>query len=155
MTTSLRILAALNLLLLVLFPIAWFAPLMRAGLLPLFGLDEISIVSGITALWQDEPALAILVALLALVAPYLKTLALAAVQFRRMPRRLLPLVTILGKLAMADVFLVAVYITVARGLSIGRIETAWGLWLFTAAVMASYAIAILTARALSEAEDGA
>ena len=31
-----------NLALLILFPIAWFAPLMRAGLLPLFGLSEIS-----------------------------------------------------------------------------------------------------------------
>ena len=36
-----------NLSLIVLFPIAWFAPLMRAGLgLPLFSLDEISVISG-------------------------------------------------------------------------------------------------------------
>ncbi|MFB0940589.1 MAG: paraquat-inducible membrane protein A, partial [Paracoccaceae bacterium] len=30
----------INLCLLVLFPCAWFAPLLRAGLLPLFGLSE-------------------------------------------------------------------------------------------------------------------
>ena len=29
----------LNLALLVLFPIAWFAPLMRAAILPIFGMD--------------------------------------------------------------------------------------------------------------------
>ena len=34
-----------NLTLLVLFPLAWFAPLMRAGIaLPLFGLSEISVI---------------------------------------------------------------------------------------------------------------
>ena len=39
-----------NLSLLVLFPLAWFAPLLRAGLLPFFGLDEISVVTGLQAL---------------------------------------------------------------------------------------------------------
>jgi uncharacterized paraquat-inducible protein A len=46
----LRLLAALNLALLILFPLAWTAPLMRAGLLPLFGLEDISILSGLAAL---------------------------------------------------------------------------------------------------------
>ena len=36
----------LNLCLLVLFPIAWFAPLMRAAVLPIFGMDEISVITG-------------------------------------------------------------------------------------------------------------
>ncbi|MEO0990507.1 MAG: paraquat-inducible membrane protein A, partial [Pseudomonadota bacterium] len=39
----------LNLSLLILFPISWFAPLMRAGLLPFFDLDEISVISGLQA----------------------------------------------------------------------------------------------------------
>jgi hypothetical protein len=47
---------------------------------------------------------------------------------------------------MADVFLIAVYITLAKGLSVGRVETAWGLWLFTACVLASMAIGLFTAR---------
>lgn len=42
----------LNLSLLVLFPIAWVAPLLKAGLnLPLLGLKDISVVSGLKALW--------------------------------------------------------------------------------------------------------
>ena len=48
----LRLLTALNLALLILFPLAWTAPLMRAGLLPLFGLDEISVLSGLATLWD-------------------------------------------------------------------------------------------------------
>ncbi|MBF9032373.1 paraquat-inducible membrane protein A [Rhodobacterales bacterium HKCCE3408] len=141
-----RALILANLALLIVFPLSWFAPIMRAGLLPLFGLDEISILSGIAALWEDAPALSVLVALLALAAPMAKTLALFAIHMGRLSSRWLPAVTTLGKLAMADIFLVAVYITVARGLAIGRIETAWGLWLFTAAVLASYAVSLATDR---------
>ena len=39
-----------NLALLILFPIAWFAPLLRAALLPFFGMDEISVISGLQSL---------------------------------------------------------------------------------------------------------
>jgi uncharacterized paraquat-inducible protein A len=143
----LRILTALNLSLLILFPVAWAAPLMRAGLLPLFGLSEISILSGIGTLWTEgEALLAALVALFALVAPMAKTAALALMHQSKAPLRLLPAVQILGKLAMADVFLIAVYITLAKGMSVGRVETAWGLWLFTACVLFSFAIGLMTAR---------
>ena len=58
----------------------------------------------------------------------------------------LPLVSILGKLAMADVFLIALYVVLARGAAIGRLETAWGLWVFTAAVLVSLGLALWTER---------
>ena len=51
----------LNLALLVLYPVAWFAPLMRAGLLPLFGLSEISVITGLQSLWKTDPPLALIV----------------------------------------------------------------------------------------------
>ena len=44
-----------NLALLVVFPLAWSAPLMRAGVLPFFGLEEISILSGIAVLLESDP----------------------------------------------------------------------------------------------------
>ena len=142
----LRLLTALNLSLLILFPVAWAAPLMRAGLLPLFGLSEISILSGIGTLWSEgEAALAALVALFALVAPMAKTMALALIHTGRAPLRLLPGVQVLSKLAMADVFLIAVYVTLAKGIAVGRVETAWGLWLFTACVLVSLGVGIATA----------
>jgi uncharacterized paraquat-inducible protein A len=140
-------LKAANLVLLALFPVAWFAPLLRAGLLPFFGMDEISVISGLAVLWEDAPLLAVLVAAFALAAPIAKSLLLAAVQWGG-PARLLGAVHVLGRLAMADIFLIALYIVAAKGVGVGRVETAWGLWLFTACVLGSLLVAHLTERAL-------
>ncbi|MCB1363143.1 MAG: paraquat-inducible protein A [Rhodobacteraceae bacterium] len=136
-----------NLALLVLFPVAWFAPLLRAGIaLPLFGLSEISVISGLQSLWQSDVALALLVTFLAVFAPYMKTIGLALIHFGQMRRRMLPVLEILGKLAMADVFLIALYVVVVKGIGMARVEIAWGLYLFTACVLASIAIGHLTGR---------
>lgn len=129
-----------NLALLILFPIAWTAPLMRAALLPIFGLSDISVLSGIMALWQTDMALAILVASLALAAPYAKVLLLAAIQFGILGPRALPALHLMGKLAMADVFLIALYIVIAKGAGYVTVQTAWGLYLFTACILASLAL---------------
>ena len=126
-----------NLSLLVLYPIAWFAPLMKAGLLPLFGLKEISVVSGLQSLWGSDIFLALLVTVFALVAPYLKTIGLALLHWDLLSPKLLPALHIIGKLAMADVFLIALYITLTKGIGVGRIETAWGIYLFTACILLS------------------
>jgi len=135
-----------NLSLLVLFPLAWFAPLMRAGLLPLFGMDEISVVSGLQTLWGADVFLALAVTFFALFAPYLKTLGIALLQFRLLDRRALPWVTFLGKLAMADIFLIALYIVIAKGVGVGTVETAWGLYLFTGCIIASLGISLTWTR---------
>lgn len=143
-----RLLQIANLALLVLFPLSWFAPVLRAGLLPLFGLDEISVISGLQALWGNSPGLALLVTFLAVFAPMLKTIGLALLHADLLSPRLLPLLHVMGKLAMADVFLIALYIVAFKGIGLGRIEVAWGLWLFTACILASLAISTLTERAL-------
>ncbi|MGR3661479.1 MAG: paraquat-inducible protein A [Paracoccaceae bacterium] len=135
-----------NLSLLILFPIAWFAPLLRAGILPLFKLSEISVISGLQALWKTDVFLALLVTAFALFAPYLKTIGLTLVQFRLASPRILPALYVLGKLAMADVFLIAIYIVVSKGIGVGRVETAWGLYLFTGCVLASLTISFLSRR---------
>ena len=140
------ILRLANLALLILFPMAWFAPLMRAGLLPLFGLSEISVISGLQSLWSTDVMLALLVTAFALFAPYLKTIGLALIHFRLASPRLLPAMHILGKLAMADVFLIALYIVVVKGVGMATVETAWGLYFFTGCILASLAISALTER---------
>ena len=127
----------LNLALLILFPLSWFAPLMRAGLLPLFNLKEISVITGLQSLWGSDVFLAAVVAVFALFAPYVKTIMLALIHFERLNPRFLPALGILGKLAMADVFLIALYGTLAKGIGVGRLETAWGLYLFTACILGS------------------
>lgn len=136
----------LNLSLLILFPIAWFAPLARAGLLPFFELDSVSVITGVQVLWEKDVALAILVAFFAMVAPILKTVLLAGIHFNALKPRALPVLGVLSKLAMADVFLVAVYIVLAKGVGVGRVETAWGLWFFTACVLVSMAVTHWTRR---------
>ncbi len=141
------VLKYLNLALLVLFPLAWFAPLMRAGLLPLFGLSEISVISGLQALWETDVFLALLVTAFALFAPYLKTIGLALVHFRLASPRLLPVLHILGKLAMADIFLIALYIVVVKGVGMATVETAWGLYFFTGCILASLGLSMATERA--------
>jgi uncharacterized paraquat-inducible protein A len=142
------LLKSLNLALLILFPIAWMAPLARAGLLPFFSLDELSILSGVQSLWGTDIILALIVVLFAMIAPIAKTLTLAAIQFKAITDKAIPLVDIMGKLAMADVFLIAVYIVLAKGVGVGRVETAWGLYLFTACVLASMILSHLTKRGL-------
>lgn len=138
-----------NLSLLILFPIAWFAPMLRAGLLPLFGLSEISVISGLQSLWGTDPALALLVTALAIFAPYAKTIALALIHFELLAEKVLPALTWLGKLAMADIFLLSLYIVIIKGIGIGKVETAWGLWLFTFCVLLSLFLSIFTGRVLT------
>ncbi len=124
-----------NLSLLILFPIAWFAPLLRAGLLPLFGLSEISVISGLQSLWGTDAALALVVTFCAIFAPLLKVVGVALVDFNLLSERVAPALLILGKLAMADVFLIALYIVVVKGVGMAHVEVAWGLYLFTGCIL--------------------
>ena len=135
-----------NLALLILFPLAWFAPLMRAGLLPLFGLDEISVVTGLQSLWGTDVILALIVTTFAIFAPWLKTLGLALIHFNLASPKLLPALHILGKLAMADIFLIALYIVLVKGIGLATVEVAWGLYFFTALIIGSLVISTLTAK---------
>jgi paraquat-inducible protein A len=140
------ILRLANLSLLILYPVAWFAPLVRAGWLPLFSLSEISVVTGLQSLWRTDIPLALIVSFLAIFAPYLKTIGVALVQWHLLDARSLGVLHVLGKLAMADVFLIALYVTLYKGIGMGRIEVAWGTYLFTACILASIVIGMLVAR---------
>ncbi|MGB7263376.1 MAG: paraquat-inducible protein A [Albidovulum sp.] len=143
-----------NLSLLILLPLSWFAPLLRAGLLPFFDLDEISVITGLQALWEKDVILALLVTFLAVFAPYMKTIGLALVQFRLASPRILGVLHVLGRLAMADIFLISLYIVLAKGIGMGRLETAWGLYLFSACILASLTISHLTESAGRRAKAG-
>jgi len=142
----------LNLSLFLLFPIAWFAPMARAGLVKMwfFDLHELSVVSSLGSLWDTDIFLALLVAFFALIAPMLKTTLLAAMHFGLLGTNMLPALGILGKLAMADVFLIALYIVLAKGVGVGVVETAWGIYLFTFCVLLSMLITELTKRQLKD-----
>ncbi|MAM61166.1 paraquat-inducible protein A [Maritimibacter sp. UBA3975] len=134
----------LNLSLILLFPIAWVAPLLRAGLnLPLLGLKEVSVVSGLWALMQEDLFLALIVFLFAIVAPAIKVAGMALIQFGRMGERAKPVFGFLGRLAMADIFLMALYVVIIKGVAMTRVEVGWGLYLFTFCVLASLLVTLL------------
>ena len=144
-----------NLLLLILFPLSWFVPLIEVGLfdkieiswkifdqdLPsLFGLKEITIISGIQTLWSEDTYLALLVTFFALFAPLVKTISLSLIQFDLLSKRTQPSVDFIGKLAMADVFIIAILCVVFKGIDIGKIEVLWGTYLFSTCVVCSILI---------------
>lgn len=145
----------LNLSLVIAFPIAWFAPLIRTGLVPewrmpdwlggstLFEADTITVISGLQKLWATDVFLALAVTFFALVAPLLKTLGLVLIQFGWLDRRAVLPVTIMGKLAMADIFILSLYVVIAKGIGIGQIEVAWGLYLFTGCVLVSLGLSVM------------
>ena len=147
------VLVSVNLALLVLYPVAWAAPLMRAGLLPLFSLSEISVLTGLQSLWQTDIFLALVVTAFALFTPYVKTIGLALIHFNLLKPATLPALRLLGKLAMADIFLIALYITLAKGIGVGRLEVAWGLYLFTACILCSLAVSWLSEQSNHPSED--
>jgi paraquat-inducible protein A len=132
--------------LLILYPVAWFAPLLRAGLLPLFGLSEISVITGLQSLWGTDVFLALLVTFFAVFAPYLKTIGLVLIQWHLLDPRTIPALHILGKLAMADIFLIALYITLSKGIGLGTIEVAWGIYLFTGCIVMGMGLGFITER---------
>jgi len=140
------VMVPLNLALLVLYPVAWLSPLAHAGFLPFFSGNKVTVIGGVRNLWESDAALAVLVGLFAVVIPYAKTLCLAAVHFGRLGPRALPLIEIVGKLSMADVFLIALYIVLVKGVGIGHVVSAWGLWLFTGCVLASLWVGYQTKR---------
>jgi uncharacterized paraquat-inducible protein A len=131
-----------NLSLLVLFPIAWFAPLLHAGLLPWFGLSEISVISGLQAMWGTDVFLALLVTFFAIFAPYIKVIGTALIQFNLASPNLHAGLFLMGRLAMADIFLIALYIILVKGIGLGRVETGWGLYLFSACILGQIAISL-------------
>ena len=144
----------INLALVVAFPIAWFAPLIRTGLLPewqmpgwlggttIFSPDTITVISGLQKLWGTDVFLAIAVTFFALVAPMLKCLGIALIQFGLLAPSTKGTITVMGKLAMADIFILSLYVVIAKGIGVGTIEIAWGLYLFTGAVIGSLFVSL-------------
>jgi uncharacterized paraquat-inducible protein A len=110
---------------------------MRAAVLPIFGMDEISVITGLQALWATDAVLALVVTFLAVFAPMAKVVGVALVDFGLLAPRVMPVLQGLGKLAMADVFLLAIYIVLIKGAGLVTVETAWGLYLFTGCILAS------------------
>lgn len=151
--TANTLLRAANLALLVLFPLSWFAPLLRTGFMQpwnvpwtdwtFFELDTLTVVTGLQALWGTSAGLALVVTAAAIFAPMLKVIGIALLQFGLLSPRVAPVLAWVGRFAMADIFLLALYVLIFKGMGVGEVEVAWGLYLFTFCVVASIVVAAL------------
>lgn len=142
-------LIAANLVLALLFPIAWFAPLMTVKVRLAFwaGGTDLSVISTLQSLWAEDAVLALLLTFAAIVAPVVKVLGTGLILVRLLSPRVHGVLFAIGKLAMADVFLIAVYIAIFKGIDGGTIAIGWGLYLFTFCVLASLIVSLASTRA--------
>ena len=113
-----------------------------------------TVISGLAKLWETDVFLALAVTFFALVAPMLKCLGMGLIQFGLLSGTTQPALALMGKLAMADIFILALYIVIAKGIGVGQIDVAWGLYLFTAAVIASMAVSLIERRAARAVRPG-
>ena len=129
-------------------PVAWFAPLMTVKVTLQFWAEgtDLSVISTLQGVWGSDPVLALLLTFFAVLAPVVKVLGLALVHLGLLSPRVEPALFLIGRLAMADVFLIAVYVALFKGLDGGRISIGWGMWLFTACVLGSLALSLVTER---------
>ncbi len=131
-----------------LFPLSWAAPLLHTALLPSLTLPDwlggewfapegISVLSGLATLWDSDRMLALVVAVFALLAPMAKCLGLVLHAAGWAGPGAGRWLWALGRLAMADVFLLALTVVVAKGIGLGEVVPGWGAYLFTLCVLVS------------------
>ena len=109
---------------LALVPLTWWLPLFEARV-PFLWRQQVSIASGLAELWRLDPLLCAVVFLFSVLAPLAKAAALVAVWYQAPlanARRQLDRLAILGKLAMTEVFLLAVIIVGIKGVGIGTVD---------------------------------
>ncbi|MBV2360005.1 paraquat-inducible protein A [Thalassococcus sp. CAU 1522] len=140
-----RATALANLVLLVILPVTWTLPLVRNSAFLVLS-SEVTIFWGAVELARSDLFLALVVAVFAMVLPFLKCLLYSWLWFvATAPRPWhFKLGSVLAKLSMTDVFLIAVIILAVKGLRIGTVEPLYGLYLFSGVVLASVAVSILT-----------
>jgi len=108
----------------------------------MFWKNTYSVWAGVVALWQkNELLLATVLFFFSIVFPIVKLLALAAIWFVKLreDRRtvLLHWLGLLGKWSMLDVFVVAILIVLVKLGPLAKVEPRAGVYVFTAAIIAS------------------
>ena len=139
-----RLLGPLLLLTLAALPATWWLPLFVARV-PFLWREQVTVVSGLAALWDLDRFLFAIVLLCSVIAPITKLVATLHVWYRAplgTAAKALGRLALLGKLSMAELFLLAVVIVGFKGVGVGRIEVAWGLEAFAAVVVLSFALSL-------------
>lgn len=138
----------LSALVLAALPIAWFAPLFSLKVKYRFWADatDFSVISTLQILWKDDPFIALLVSFFALFFPVLKLIGIITIEAGLLSERLKPGLDLMGRFAMADVFLIALAIAMVKGLDGGDLTVLWGFWAFSGLIITSILIGFLSKR---------
>lgn len=153
---SARLIGPLLLLSLLLVPLTWWLPLFVARV-PFLWRQEVSIASGLVELWRLDLFLWAVVFFFSVLTPLLKNAALVWVWYR-VPRAraagLLDRLSLLAKLAMTEVFLLAVVIVGFKGVGIGKVEVSPGLYAFVGLVLLSFGASTWASASLDRSASG-
>jgi paraquat-inducible protein A len=148
-----RAIGPLLLLSLALVPATWWLPLFTARV-PFLWRQDVSIATGLVELWRLDLVLCAAVFFFSVLAPLAKAAALASVWYR-VPAvraaRYLDRLSLLGKLSMTEMFLLAVVIVGLKGVGIGKVEASWGLHAFVGVLVLSFAASTWAWAALARA----
>lgn len=124
---------------LLIVPLTWWLPLFTARV-PFLWRQEVSIASGLVELWTLDRVLCAVLFVFSVLTPLAKGAALVWIWYRvpwHGARLWLRHLSILAKLAMTEVFLLAVLIVGIKGVGIGTVEVSGGLHAFVAIVLLS------------------
>ncbi len=150
-----RLIGPFMMIVLVALPLSWWLPVFTTETL-LFFKYEVSIVIAVVTLFEVDLFLCIVVVLFSMVAPVIKNAAFIYVWYRVPSTHALRWVSrliFLGKISMAEIFLIALAIVGIKGVNLQQVFVEYGLYCFSVVILASlglsfWAMAILENRFL-------
>jgi len=122
---------------LIALPFTWFLPLFRTELL-VFLDNEVTVIGAAKTLFKADLALFAVIVLFGMVVPVAKLAGLVyawALQPRAQGRASIGALSKISKFSMLDLFLIAVTIVGLKGVGLGKVEIAYGLYAFAGAVL--------------------
>ena len=132
-----------HLTLLILFPVAWFAPLIQfeAGIwwVPFsYQAGQKSTIQALSLLWDANLILALSITILVIFLPLLKIIGSLLVLLDILAYRIQPVLSYFGKFSSIEIFVAAILIVVATEMSALQITALWGTYLLLGCVILSF-----------------
>ena len=134
----------INLFLIGIIPSSWFLPIAYTGLVPWFGLKEISIVSSLQVLCKTNLFLCLVVFFSVIIFPMIKLIFLSLAHFNIVKNDSLSILLIVSQFSMSEVFILSFYIVITKSTWLGHLSIAWGFYVFCFATIISLIIALWT-----------
>jgi len=132
-----RLVLPLLVLALVALPFTWFLPLFRTELL-VFLDNEVTVMGAARTLLKADLLLFAVIVLFGMIVPVAKLVALLhawTILPREKARGWIGGLNKISKFSMLDIFLIAVTIVGLKGVGLGKVETAYGLYAFAGVVL--------------------